>query len=294
MEFSGVALIDCRAPSVFALGHCVGSANFDGIHELAQMIHALPETSTPLVLIGEAEQLPSVRDFLSEKGYLIQATHIWCDDFVARLKQHDLWEVGQSIAPLWRPSPLVHDFVHALMPQLKTPGLIGLDVACGSGRDLVYLAKHGWQMTGYDLRAEILEKAQALAHRCGVSVITQQRDLETGVDPFADYEAASVHLICVARYLHRPLFPYLKRLLAPGGMIVYQTFMQGCERFGSPKNPKFLLAPNELSQVFHGYHILTDDMITLPDGRPMSAFIAQKPLESAEAVIVAQQSFLGS
>lgn len=294
MEFSSAALIDCRPPSVFVLGHCLGSANFDGIHELTEMIHALPETSTPLVLIGAAEQLPSVSDFLSEKGYLIQATQIWCDDFVARLKQHNLWEVGQSIVPLWRPSPLVYDFVHEVMPNLKTPGLIGLDVACGSGRDLVYLAKHGWQMTGFDLRTEILEKAQALAQRCGVSVMTQQRDLETGVDPFADYETASVHLICVARYLHRPLFPYLQRLLAPGGIIIYHTFMQGCERFGSPKNPRFLLAPNELSQVFQGYRIWMDDLVTLTDGRPMSAFIAQKPLESAEAVIVAQQSFLGS
>jgi hypothetical protein len=79
----------------------------------------------------------------------------------------------------------------------------------------------------------------------------------------------------VARYLHRPLFPWIKRLLKPGGIIIYQTFMQGCEKFGSPRNPNFLLKPGELREIFMGAEIWLDEVEELEDGRPVAAFIAK-------------------
>jgi SAM-dependent methyltransferase len=56
--------------------------------------------------------------------------------------------------------------------------------------------------------------------------------------------------IVVTNYLHRPLFPVLSRALAPGGVLVYETFARGNERFGRPSNPEFLLRPGELIAVF--------------------------------------------
>src|SRR6185369_1464174 len=56
--------------------------------------------------------------------------------------------------------------------------------------------------------------------------------------------------IVVTNYLHRPLFPILAASLAPGGVLIYETFMLGNERFGKPSNPAFLLRPGELRDAF--------------------------------------------
>ena len=62
--------------------------------------------------------------------------------------------------------------------------------------------------------------------------------------------------IVVTNYLHRPLFPVLADALASGGVLLYETFMQGNERYGKPSNPAFLLRPGELWQAFAGLHIV--------------------------------------
>lgn len=56
--------------------------------------------------------------------------------------------------------------------------------------------------------------------------------------------------VVVTNYLHRPLFPRLSESLAPGGVLIYETFMLGNERFGKPSNPRFLLRPGELLEAF--------------------------------------------
>ena len=65
--------------------------------------------------------------------------------------------------------------------------------------------------------------------------------------PFAPRRFAGV---VVANYLYRPLFRHLTEALAPGGVLIYETFMVGNERFGRPSNPEFLLAPGELLVSF--------------------------------------------
>ena len=102
-------------------------------------------------------------------------------------------------------------------------------------------------------------------------------DLETGNDPFAAYADNTFDLVFVIRYLHRPLFPYLKRIVKSGGVFMHQTFMQGSEVFGSPKNPNFLLKPNELALLFQDWAVLYDEIEYLEDGRPVSAFVARRP-----------------
>ncbi|MGB1257848.1 MAG: class I SAM-dependent methyltransferase, partial [Thiolinea sp.] len=111
-----------------------------------------------------------------------------------------------------------------------------------------------------------------------LKVRTLQRDLENTPDPFADFPDGSFDLICVARYLHRPLFPVIRRLLASGGVLLYQTFMQGCEQtaVGRPRNPDFLLRPGELAAEFADAEIILDQIETLDDGRPVAAFVARK------------------
>lgn len=269
-------VIDIRPQTEFLQGHKQGSVHFDGLASLLDRQYELPETQQAMMMVHNTTQTLELQAWVQSKGYNKVQFQLWSEAFEQQLKQDHEFATGKSLAYAWRPSALVRRFVEQVSAPKDRVLVRGLDIGCGSGRDLVYLAMHGWQMTGIDLRSEMLEKAQALATRQKVSISTWQRDCEQIEDPFSDLADASVGLIHVARYLHRPLFPVFNRLLAPHGYMVYHTFMQGCEVFGSPKNPRFLLAPHELAKVFSDYQILLDEVITLADGRPMSAFIARK------------------
>lgn len=268
-------VIDIRPQTEFLQGHKQGSVPFDGVASLSERQYELPEPQQAMVIVHDTTQTMDLQEWVQAKGYSKVQLQLWSEAFEQQLKQAHAFATGQSLAYAWCPSSVVDYFVNNLALPDDARCRQGLDIGCGSGRDLVYLAMQGWQMKGIDLRLEMLEKAQALATRQQVSITTWQRDCEQLEDPLSDLADASVGLINVARYLHRPLFPVFRRLLAPQGYLIYHTFMQGCEAFGSPKNPRFLLAPNELATIFSDYQILLNEVITLADGRPMSAFIAR-------------------
>lgn len=114
-----------------------------------------------------------------------------------------------------------------------------LDLACGGGRHARLLAGLGHRVVGVDRDASALEST------AGPGIDTRQIDLEADDTewPFEDGKFAG---IVVTNYLHRPLFPYILRSLAPGGVLVYETFAAGNEQFGKPSNPDFLLRSGEL------------------------------------------------
>ena len=112
-----------------------------------------------------------------------------------------------------------------------------LDVACGTGRHAAYFAGRGFDVVALDRDRQQIE---------GVRFI--QADLEDGSPwPLGGERFAA---IVVANYLHRPLFPLLIESLEEGGVLLYETFMAGNERYGKPSNPRFLLRPGELLQAF--------------------------------------------
>ena len=121
-----------------------------------------------------------------------------------------------------------------------------LDVACGSGRHLRWLAAGGWCVTGVDRDAAALEPLQELAE-----VVVA--DIESGPWPFG---ARVFDGVVVTNYLWRPLLPAIVAAVAPGGVLIYETFMLGNQRFGKPSNPLFLLRPGELWQAFRGLHVI--------------------------------------
>ena len=144
--------------------------------------------------------------------------------------------MGHGLVP---PSAWVTRWAH-----LIRPGEV-LDLACGQGRHARYLAERGHRVTAVDRDREALA---TLAGEARVSTLCA--DLEDGSPwPLAGrrFEA-----IVVANYLHRPLFRHLIEALAPGGVLVYETFMLGNERFGKPSNPEFLLRPGELLAALGG------------------------------------------
>jgi SAM-dependent methyltransferase len=122
------------------------------------------------------------------------------------------------------------------------PGSTVLDLACGRGRHARLFAAQGCAVDAVDIDAEA---GAALAGVQGVRFL--RADLEGGPWPYAErlFDA-----VVVTQYLHRPLFPVLAGSLAPGGVLIYETFVAGHERFGRPTNPAFLLRPRELLEVF--------------------------------------------
>lgn len=135
------------------------------------------------------------------------------------------------------PSAWLLSNAHHIMPAGSV-----LDVAAGYGRNARWLAAQGYQVTAVDKDAAALDSVNGLTN-----ISTHLADIEANAWP---YTGQTFDAIVVCRYLHRPLFPKLVQSLAPGGVLIYETFMQGQEAYGRPQNPDFLLASNELIQAF--------------------------------------------
>ena len=133
--------------------------------------------------------------------------------------------------PDLKPSPWVVRWAH-----LVERGPV-LDVACGAGRHAIFFAERGFEVVAVDREPQQIQ---------GVHFVCA--DLENGSPwPLGDQRFAA---IVVANYLHRPLLPVLAQGLEDGGLLLYETFMTGNERYGRPSNPNFLLRPGELLEAF--------------------------------------------
>lgn len=154
---------------------------------------------------------------------------------------------------LSEPSGWVQRWQH-LMPACARV----LDVACGSGRHMSWLAQRGCHCTGIDRSAEALETASQYGS-------TLQADIEGGTWPLLDNGVPrQFDVVLVTNYLWRPLFPVLLRSLAPGGLLLYETFAVGNETVGKPASPDFLLRTGELLQLCQNLRIVAFEDGFLP------------------------------
>jgi SAM-dependent methyltransferase len=137
-----------------------------------------------------------------------------------------------------------------------------LDLACGGGRHARLLAAAGHQVLAVDRDAAALERA------AGKGIGTLRVDLEDPAEGGVcwPFEAGRFAGIVVTNYLHRRLFPHIVASLAPEGVLIYETFAQGNERFGKPSNPDFLLAPGELLDATRALRVIAfeDGYVSLP------------------------------
>jgi SAM-dependent methyltransferase len=129
---------------------------------------------------------------------------------------------------------------------LVRPGGCVLDVACGSGRHLRWLAAQGFQVTGIDRDAAAVEPLRGLAE-----IVVA--DIEGADWPLSERRFDAV---VVTNYLWRPLWPALRAALGENGVYIHETFADGQQTVGRPARPEFLLQPGELLTALPGLRIV--------------------------------------
>ncbi len=140
-----------------------------------------------------------------------------------------------------RPMPPPSSWV-AAWAGLVPAGAPVLDVAAGSGRHAIFFAERGHRVTALE------RDTSRLPQREDLEIVAA--DLE-GEAPWP-LPGRRFGAVIVTNYLHRPLIPTLLDSLSAGGVLIYETFMQGNERFGKPGNPDFLLKDGELLEWVRG------------------------------------------
>jgi len=139
------------------------------------------------------------------------------------------------------PSPWVQRWAH-LVPARGSV----LDIACGRGRHMRWFAERGHEVTGIDRDADAL----ATLHDTGRCM---EADIENGPWPLA---GETFDGVVVTNYLWRALLPTVVASVAPGGVLIYETFAMGNETVGKPSRPDFLLRPGELLQACEGLRVI--------------------------------------
>ena len=141
------------------------------------------------------------------------------------------------------PSRFLAEQLPAIMAL--TDGRRALDLACGEGRNSLFLAHHGFTVTGVDIAEVALAKARRRAEQAGQAIELVAGDLDQYVFK------GSYDLIIICNFLDRPLFPAAVAALRPGGLLLVDTIFNAP---GAPptSNPAFLAQPGELPDLFAG------------------------------------------
>ncbi len=153
----------------------------------------------------------------------------------------------QEAAPERGPAAFLVEHRRLLPPRGRA-----LDVAMGTGRNALYLASLGYEVTGIDVSEVAVARCREEAARLGLRIEAIQADLEL-------YEIAidAYDIVTNFYYLQRDLTPHLTAALRPGGVLVFETFTTEQRQFGwGPQQEEFLLRPGELRSLFPGLKVL--------------------------------------
>jgi tellurite methyltransferase len=126
-----------------------------------------------------------------------------------------------------------------------------LDVACGKGRNALYLAGLGFDVVAMDISSVALAAGRSRAEARQLTIDWQQIDLEQ-----VQLDEAAYQLVVSFNYLQRSLMPQIKRAVKIGGHVIYESYLIDQKEIGHPKNPAYLLGHNELLDSFRDLRIL--------------------------------------
>jgi tellurite methyltransferase len=145
------------------------------------------------------------------------------------------------------PSAIVAD----ALPLLQEPG-IALDVACGAGRNALFLAERGWRVVGVDLSVEGLRRMGRRARGRGLSVLPVLGDAGR-----FEVRAGAFDLVVNTHFLLRAAFPLLRSSLRPGGLLLFETFsILELEELGGDVRREFTVERGELLRAFPDFEVI--------------------------------------
>jgi tellurite methyltransferase len=170
------------------------------------------------------------------------------------------------------PSPFLSAWIARLADPTGKPR--ALDVAMGRGRHALALARAGFRAYGVDRRLDAVRDAVARAVAEGLTVRAWVADLARHPLPDDHFD-----LLVVARYLQRDLFGALRATVAPGGVVLYETFADRQRRHGrGPSSADHLLRPGELKAAFEGFEVLFYEEVDDPEA--VARIAARRPAVS--------------
>ncbi len=254
--------LDLRSEDEFALGHLPGAGNLP-LAELSARRHELPRAGATLFLVG-GELVPAGARALAARGR-------WA--LCGSLEPPAAWPAAALVqaapVPLWSPNPWL-----AAAARHLPPGGRVLDLAMGSGRNAVWLARQGFQVTGLDILPDAVALAEALARRHRVSIAARVGDARGA----AALAPGGWDGIVVVDFLDRGLLERLATALAPGGVLIYETFTRAQRAAGGrPHDTRWLLAPGELAAAFRGVLELLDEREGEAEpGRQVASLVARR------------------
>lgn len=284
-----MSVLDVRPAVAFEQLHRAGSTNIP-LEELTRRVHELPPRNIPVTIYDEN---PTRARWAASRLRVRERT-------VAAVVHGEEWltqgptQSGKSLVRLWRPHALLEEAViiarqlwgpqSAALPGPQSAASPGkrsdasppkaLDIACGTGRDSVFLALSGFIVEAWDILPDAMERCNELAARNGAVVKTQCRDVEQDLSiPSASYD-----LVCCFNFLHRPLFSTIQDALRPGGLVVYETFVEPQRSlFGKPGRPAHVLQSGELLAAFSAWEILLYREGLTGPRRIAASLIARRP-----------------
>ncbi len=258
-------MLDVRDPQVFARGHAPGAVHLPAAAWDERAAELPPRDARICIVAEDATAAERAAETLRDRGF---AGAVAADAALLAARA----ETGPARAVLWMPSPALV----AAAAHLPVRGR-ALDVACGSGRNATWLACRGLATWGIDLLPDALVRARGVAsHAPHAGPIAFAVADATRPLPFRD---GTFDVVCGFRYLDRALFPRLARLLRPGGVLVWETFLEAQAQFGRPRRPEHLLAEGELERLCRaaGLATLRVEEVVAPGGPALAAIVARAP-----------------
>jgi rhodanese-related sulfurtransferase len=265
----GACVLDVRSPAAFeGEGHLPGALLLPMDRLAAAPAVVADDGRAILVVDGDGVRSRRAAAFLAEAGvprvhHLAGGLRGWTG------------ALGHERARPSGPSPWFLENA-----RLAPRGARALDVACGRGRHALVLAQAGSFVRAVDRDAARVDALRALARRLHLPVTAEVLDLEAADVTLGE---DAYDLVLVFNYLHRPIFPALVRALAPGGLLLCETFTREHARHGGrPSSPEHLLEPGELRRLVEPLQVVghREDGT---DGRHLAAVAARKPFRPSRS-----------
>lgn len=283
-----VVVIDIRPQELYRFSHIRGSHSFP-LAAFEDLKFALPPRSSPLLVI-HAGEVGWVSKALVRLGFqrvtFLEFSGVEPSSVVSGEEEILL----QRQRRCWEPCSFLNKVVSCVEADLSRTvasngvedgsHFVAVDVGCGSGRDMCFLAMRGWTVVGFDNRPELLRRCRLLSERHSCAARTHL--VMCHVATTFPFRARSADLVVVVRFLHRGTLPLLFDMVAPGGYLLYSHFLDGCQSIGkcSPSTPQGYFFRGELEKMCQDrsdeFELRVSEESVLDDGRPIINFLARR------------------